>query len=377
MFEVSKLIGLRYKDDLRTLGFGALYVVLVAVQFSFDFSSFWLRFAFFIATSFSCFQGAVSVHNAVHCPTFQNMTVNAAFQIFLSCWFGHMASSYVPGHNLSHHRNLQSTRDVMRTTKMQYKWNFLNMLLFAPATLIVMNKNDQAYFDAQKRLNRPIYKQFRREMCTYISVQILLGYLSPFKWLTVCWLPHTIGKYMIVTLNMLQHDGCDENSKYNHSRNFVSPTLNYLCFNNGYHSIHHIYPGKHWSLLKDEHDRRLAPHIYPELDDPSIWGYMFKAYVYPGRRITYDGKPYDPPHPGPDEPWYYETTESYSDRQAPSYTAMTNPQDSPLTNPQGCPEHEDAVRNKDLGGPVGDAWGRGLPLDMTSQQNDNKSGKSD
>ena len=59
--------------------------------------------------------------------------------------------------------------------------------------------------------------------------------------------PTMIGKYLIVTLNMLQHKGCDPESKYNHSRNFTGPILNFFCFNNGYHTQHHI--SLHWSLL--------------------------------------------------------------------------------------------------------------------------------
>lgn len=38
---------------------------------------------------------------------------------------------------------------------------------------------------------------------------------------------------MIVTLNLLQHDGCDPQHRVNHSRNFTGPILNYFCFNNG------------------------------------------------------------------------------------------------------------------------------------------------
>lgn len=42
-------------------------------------------------------------------------------------------------------------------------------------------------------------------------------------------------------------------SKYNHSRNFTGPILNFFCFNNGYHTQHHISPGLHWSLLPMRH----------------------------------------------------------------------------------------------------------------------------
>ena len=151
----------------------------------------------------------------------------------MSLWFGHCASTYVPGHNLSHHRNLQTPSDIMRTTKMKFRWNFLNGLLFVPTILLTITDNDNAYFSAQKALKSPIYYQLRVESIFYVSSQLLLVYASPRVWLWACWLPHLVAKYGIISLNMLQHDGCDTESKYNHSRNFVSKTLNYLAFNNG------------------------------------------------------------------------------------------------------------------------------------------------
>lgn len=113
---------------------------------------------------------------------------------------------------------------------------------------------------------------------------------------------------------MLQHDGCDPHSKYNHSRNFVGPILNYLCFNNGYHGIHHLYPGKHWSCLKREHEARVKPNMHPALDEDNIFEYIFRAFIYPGVRLDYLGRPIPIVEDGPDEPWFYATFESHSDR---------------------------------------------------------------
>ena len=39
-------------------------------------------------------------------------------------------SEYIPGHNLSHHRFLQAREDVMRTSKVRLRWNFLNLVSF-------------------------------------------------------------------------------------------------------------------------------------------------------------------------------------------------------------------------------------------------------
>ena len=46
---------------------------------------------------------------------------------------------------------------------------------------------------------------FRKSINLYIN-----RYLSPFKFLIYWFVPHFIAQYGIVTLNMLQHDGCEE-----------------------------------------------------------------------------------------------------------------------------------------------------------------------
>ena len=316
------LLKLKYVEDLRTLGFCFIFFGVAAFQYAVDVHGAFERFAFFLLTAFLSFLGAVTVHNAIHVPISKSKTVNKVFQVVLSLWYGHTASAYVPGHNLSHHRNLQTQRDIMSTYKMRFKSNFLNGFLFSPTIMMSTGKNDAAYFAAQAKLGRPIYKQMQVELFTFVCLQLMLASYDTRRWLFVFFLPQLVGKYMIISMNTLQHDGCDEYSKYNHSRNFVDPWLNYFAFNNGYHGIHHMYPGKHWALTKMEHDRRVSPSIHPALEHPSILAYMFETFVYPGQRLKYDGEEYILPEHGPDEPWFYATTESYSDRATPSFTLM-------------------------------------------------------
>jgi len=98
----------------------------------------------------------------------------------------------------------------------------------------------------------------------------------------------------------VQHDGCDANHKYNHSRSFTGALTNWWTFNNGYHAIHHEFPGMHWSELPAAHRERLGPHIHPSLDQKSLILYCIRAYVWPGQRLTYDGHPVVLPDPVPD-----------------------------------------------------------------------------
>ena len=59
-------------------------------------------------------------------------------------------------------------------------------------------------------------------------------------------------------VNYLQHIETDADSQWNHSRNFISRTLNALLFNNGYHTVHHLKPGVHWSELPHLHSQHAA-----------------------------------------------------------------------------------------------------------------------
>ena len=50
-------------------------------------------------------------------------------------------------------------------------------------------------------------------------------------------------------VNLIQHDGADTASEWNHSRHFVGRAFNWIMCNNGYHTIHHNRAGLHCTLL--------------------------------------------------------------------------------------------------------------------------------
>lgn len=77
-------------------------------------------------------------------------------------------------------------------------------------------------------------------------------------------------------MNLLRR-GCDENSEYDRSRDFVGKVVNWFTYNNGFHTIHHIEPGLHWSFAPAEHAKRVAPLIHPNLNQSSLLVYLFRA----------------------------------------------------------------------------------------------------
>lgn len=304
---------LRYRADIKTLIFVAIYFGLVAVQWVYAPKELAIAIPLVVLTCWFSFFGAVATHNTVHSPVFTNRTMNRLFQVALTLTYGHPVSAYVPGHNLSHHKHTQSRKDVMRTSKARFRWNLLNGLLFMPIVGRDIFAADMRFFKAMYRRNPPWFRQMMFEAIVFVGSMGALIALDWRKFLLYVLIPHQYAAWGIITMNLLQHDGCDENSEYNHSRNFVGKLVNWFCYNNGYHTIHHMEAGLHWSLAPAEHQKRVAPFIHPNLDQPSLLAYLFRTYFWPGKRVTYEGKPLVLPEAGPDEEWIPSPKETPSD----------------------------------------------------------------
>jgi len=294
---------LRYSADRRTLAFIATYFALTALLWVWDPA--WYVAAPLVLTlmvlSWIC---AVITHNVIHCPVFKSKPVNKVFQVFLSMTYGHPVSSFVPGHNLSHHRFTETARDVMRTTKARHRLNFLNLFGFAANVGGSVMKGEWLFTKAMRKQRPSWFKQMVIEFVVLWGVSIALLIIDWRKFLVFFYLPHAFAAWGIITINLLQHDGADADSEYNHSRNFTGKLFGWFTFNNGWHTAHHIKPGLHWSLLPAWHDENVAPHMDSRLDEPSFFKYLWRAYIWKGgQRLRYDGTPVPIPEAIEDENW--------------------------------------------------------------------------
>jgi len=297
---------LRYKADRRTLGFVVIYFALVIVQWIYRPSDLWLAIPLFVATcSFSWFC-AVITHNAIHSAVFHQRWMNKTFQVILSLTYGTPVSSYVSGHNLSHHRYTQEDRDLMRTTKVNYRWNWLNLFMFVPIVALAIPKGDAQFARKMKTEKPRWYRQFLVEAVVTHGFTVLLFIIDWQAALVYWFLPHLWAAWGIIAINFLQHDGCDQDSPYNHSRNFTGRFFGWWTFENGFHGIHHMHPNLHWSLARERHAKELAPFIHPALEQRSIAAYAFRAFIWPGKRLRFDGTLYVPPPPVADRSWIVE-----------------------------------------------------------------------
>ncbi len=279
---------LRHRADRRTLGILSTYAVLVLAAWTTAPTGF-AGIAAIAVLGYSSWLCAVVAHNTVHTPVFYRRWMNSAFQVWVSLSYGFPISDYIPGHNLSHHRFLQAREDVMRTTKVRFRWNLLNALAFPFAVTPAILRTNARY--ARMKGSETWRRQRRLEVAIVWGLKVALLAIDWRKALAFILLPQLLANLGIVGINLLWHDGCDAEHPFNHSRNFTGGLLNYLALNNGYHGMHHEEPLLHWSLLPEAHERLLRPGLHPALEQPSLIGYAWRTYIYPGRRLMYDGSP--------------------------------------------------------------------------------------
>jgi fatty acid desaturase len=290
---------LRHRADRRSLALAAAHFAAIAGAFVWTPGGL-AGLALTAGLGLSAFVQLISAHNAMHAPVFRRRAANRRWQLVLSLAVGYPVSAFVPVHNLSHHLHLQTARDVLRTTEVRHRSNLLNLLHHVVGATIHIHALNVAYLRAMARRRPRWFAQVLREVAAVLVVAALLVALGPLDFVRFALVPWFLGQCLIIGLGYLQHDGCDPASAHDHSRNFVGPILNWFIFDNGFHSIHHMRPALHWSLAARAHAEEVAPHIHPALDQPSILSYMWRSYLWPGRRLRYDGLPVE--HAGPPVP---------------------------------------------------------------------------
>jgi len=283
-------MGLRYEADRRTLLWALGFLPSAAIaQFAFPVLAGYL----FPISAYLAYSAGVIAHNHNHVATFTGKRANALFAAFISFFYGYPVFAWIPTHNRNHHRYVNRPGDATLTSQ-RHSAN----TLFAACKFFFASSASQGPLiaDFLRRARRYAPRSYARYVLQYVVVYG--GHASAFL-LACAWHGLRQGAFVyasalgvpafgalwgLMFTNYVQHVDCDAESKWNHSRNFVSPWMNYLLFDNGFHTAHHNRPGLHWSLLHDAH-ARISRHIDPRLNESSIFGYVAKTYLLRLRRV--------------------------------------------------------------------------------------------
>ena len=239
----------------------------------------WLSFYFALACG-------IIAHNHNHCSTFRSKRANHWFAAWISLFYGYPTFAWVPTHNLNHHRYVNAEGDATITWRFTNRHNLLVAVSYFFVSAYYQSDPIKAYIQNAREKNPALYRRILFQYAFWgTSYALLLGLAVWLHGLSTglyvfgfsVGFPALFALWTIMLFNYDQHVHADAFSRYNHSRSFESPILNFLLFNNGYHAAHHERAGAHWTELPALH-RELAPHIHPSLNQKSLWWYWFKQY---------------------------------------------------------------------------------------------------
>ncbi len=264
---------LRYKADIRTLAYMAVTTALLVVQWNMDhINPFLYALGLFMAVAV-----AVIAHNHNHLPIWRSKSYNALTDYWLTAFYGFPAFAWIPTHNMNHHSLNNKDGDYTITYRYSEGNNFFTLISYPSISSFFQQKPIRDYLKHLKATNR---EKFYLAISQYgILALVLIGgaLIDWQKAIYLIFIPQQFALFAILLFNYVQHVHAEEESEYNHSRNFVGPMLNTLLFNNGYHTVHHDRAGIHWSKTPEAHAK--VDHLIDDsLKERSFWWYMIRVY---------------------------------------------------------------------------------------------------
>ncbi len=247
-------------------------------------------------------------HNHNHCPTFASKRANDLFGNGLSIFYGYPTFAWIPTHNLNHHKFVNRAGDATITWRYTNKHNAWVAFSYFFVSSYFQSDPIKMFIRKARETNPKLYGRIIRQYVIWAGAHITLIALAIglhgvkqglILWGLVGLIPAFFALWTIMLFNYVQHVHTDPWSKHNHSRSFDGRLLNFLLFNNGYHTAHHENPGTHWTKLAEIHRKR-APEIDSRLIHRSMWWFFFQQYVLalfvPRLGTVQVGRaPFDPP----------------------------------------------------------------------------------
>jgi beta-carotene hydroxylase len=264
---------LKYRADIKTLVYLLLSPVLVFIQWKIGFH--WLLYvvALYFAVSVS-----VIAHNHNHVPIWKSPFLNHITDYWITLFYGFPIFAWTPTHNKNHHKFNNRDGDYTITYRISESNNLLTLLSYPSISSYfqqspILNYLRYLWVNKRKRFYIAIFQYVALGL--YIAITLFIDWRKSLLYVII---PQQVALFSVMVFNYIQHVHADEESKYDHSRNFVSWYTNFMLFNNGYHTAHHHRASTHWSKIPEAH-KQIAHLIDPKLQEGYIWGFLFKSYL--------------------------------------------------------------------------------------------------
>ena len=278
---------LHHPKDRRAVGYFIFASALLALNWNLDLAfgaiglsggiAVGLKWFLVFIQCFTAITITTIAHNHNHNKIWKNKALNIFTDYWITCFYGFPTFAWIPTHNRNHHKFNNKEGDYTITYRYSEANNLLTLLSYPSVSSWFQQTPIKDYLKMMWKRRKPRFWYF---ISQYVVVIAFFGLAFLIDWrkaLLYVVLPTQVGMFAVLVFNYLQHVHCDEESKFNHSRNIVGPVMNMFLFNNGYHTVHHDNPALHWSDGPAAH-AKIADKIHPSLNEHSILWLLFRVY---------------------------------------------------------------------------------------------------
>lgn len=171
-------------------------------------------------------------------------------------FFGHAPEGYFSHHIGMHHIENNMEDDTSSTMGYQ-RDSARGFLAYFFKFLFVGVKNTLLYL--YHRRKKKLYSRFTAGEYIYMAFCIAMCFVNLKATLLIFIVPLLFARLVMMLGNWTQHsfiDSGDPSNLYTNSINCINTKYNDVCWNDGYHIIHHLRPGMHYTDMPAEFLKR-------------------------------------------------------------------------------------------------------------------------
>jgi len=213
------------------------------------------------------------LHNITHRRLFKKSTsnwLNKYITWFICPLFGQVPESYFAHHIGMHH--VENNLEDDSSTTMPYQRDSVKDFLKYYAHFVAHGATSTFLYLFRRKKTKYYVPLSSGQIILYI-VCVGLSFVSFKATLWVFWIPMIFSRLVMMLGNWTQHafiDPQEPSNAYKSTFNCINTGYNHTCWNDGYHLIHHLKPGMHYTEM---------PHVFLQVKDTMA---NQKSFVFDG-----------------------------------------------------------------------------------------------
>ena len=171
---------------------------------------------------------------------------------FVCPFFGHTPETYFAHHIGMHH--VENNQEDDASSTLHYRRDsFADFMKYFLRFLVAGFVETFYYFFKRKR--KKLYMRLSTGELAYILFCVFMCFINLKATIMILIVPVIYGRFIMMLGNWTQHSFIDKNDPEGHFSsvyNCINNVYNQNCWNDGYHSVHHLKPAIHYTEMPGE-----------------------------------------------------------------------------------------------------------------------------